>query len=225
MLSVNSQGLRGADERVDVLHYLDNLKAKIVCLQDTHWLDSDIKLIKQLWQGECLINEKKTNARGVAILFKSDLENQILSSYKDTNGNVILTDLALSECKVRLINIYASNSDRPEFFNSLHTLIYESETEHVIIRGDFNLVLDQFLDGNNYKTINNPKSRSILLESLETYNLFDTYRYFHRETRRYTWRRKNPLQQARLDYIFVTNGLLDYIDSEMQNRHDPSTNR
>ena len=70
---------------------------------------------------------KKTNARGVAILFKSDFEYQILSSYKDTDGNVILT-LALSECKVRLINIYAPNSDRPEFFNSLNNLIYESET-------------------------------------------------------------------------------------------------
>ena len=69
------------------------------------------------------------------------------------------------------------------------------------------------MDASNYKATNNPKSRSLLLQSLETYNLTDTYRYFHRETRRYTWWRKNPLQQARLDHTFVTNGPLDYIDN------------
>ena len=39
VLSVNCQGLRIMDKRIDVLHYLDNLKANIICLQDTHWLD------------------------------------------------------------------------------------------------------------------------------------------------------------------------------------------
>ena len=51
VLSVNCQGLRGKEKRNDVLHYLGNLGAGIICLQDTHWLDMDLKLIKQLWKG------------------------------------------------------------------------------------------------------------------------------------------------------------------------------
>ena len=52
VLSVNCQGLRGKDKRNDVLHYLENLGAGIICLQDTHWIDTDLKLIKQLWKGD-----------------------------------------------------------------------------------------------------------------------------------------------------------------------------
>ena len=58
VLSVNCQGLRGKEKRNDVSHYLENLGAGIICLQDTHWLDIDLKLIKQLWKGDCVINGK-----------------------------------------------------------------------------------------------------------------------------------------------------------------------
>ena len=48
---------------------------------------------------------------------------------------------------------------------------------------------------------------------MNTCNMTDVFRYLHKETKRYTWRRKRPMQQARLDYIIVSNGLLDYIHS------------
>ena len=40
----------------------------------------------------------------------------------------------------------------------------------------------------------------------------DIFRYFHQKTRRYTWRRKNPVQ-ARLDYIISSNSILNIINS------------
>ena len=122
-------------------------------------------------------------------------------------------DLSLNDCTVKVINIYAPNSDRPEFFSQIKDLITSSETDHVIVCGDYNLALDPSLDTYRYKHINNPKSRELLLQLMNTCNMTDVFRYLHKETKRYTWRRKRPMQQAHLDYIIVSNGLLDYIHS------------
>ena len=99
------------------------------------------------------------------------------------------------------------------FFYKISDLIAKSQEDHVIICGDFNLALDPSLDVNNYKAINNPKSRALLVNTMNDHNLTDTFRYFHQKTRRYTWRRKNRVQQARLNYIISTNSILNIINS------------
>ena len=68
IISANCQGLRDINKRTDVLHYFAEIGPDILCLQDTHWLSEDQKLIKPLWEGECLLNGSQTNSRGVAIL-------------------------------------------------------------------------------------------------------------------------------------------------------------
>ena len=73
VLSVNCQGLRNKEKRNDVLNYLGSLQAGIICLQDTHWTDSDIRVIKQAWNGELYIKGEKSNSRGVAILTRGSL--------------------------------------------------------------------------------------------------------------------------------------------------------
>ena len=42
-------------------------------------------------------------------------------------------------------------------------------------------------------------------------NLFDTFRELHPSLRRYTWRRKTPLKQSRLDFFLVTENIVNSI--------------
>ena len=42
-------------------------------------------------------------------------------------------------------------------------------------------------------------------------NLCDIYRRLHPTTRRYTWRRKNPVKQSRLDFFLASNSILDIV--------------
>ena len=56
LLSANCQGLGDVTKRVDVLNYLDQLKGDIICLQDTHWTEKDIKKIKNLWPGDVFLS-------------------------------------------------------------------------------------------------------------------------------------------------------------------------
>ena len=78
--------------------------------------------------------------------------------------------------------------------------------------GDFNLVLNPRMDCSNYVSINNPNARQTLIETLNTYNLKDAFRYFNPDTSRFTWRRRNPIKQAHLDYYIVSNPFTDLID-------------
>ena len=71
----------------------------------------------------------------------------------------------------------------------------------IIWCGDFNLVLNPKLDYKNYKTINNKNAREKLLDIINEEHFVDPYSDAHPQLKRYTLRRKQPLQQARLDFL------------------------
>ena len=50
------------------------------------------------------------------------------------------------------------------------------------------------------------------MNMMEEYNLVDTFRYFHPEIKRFTWRRQNPLKQARLDYLIASSSFTDLVN-------------
>ena len=129
------------------------------------------------------------------------------------DGNLLILDLNIASISVRLINIYAPNLDTPDFFQNLAEFIDQNKQDYLVICGDFNLVMNPNLDSYNYVSINNPKSRNLALQILETYNLTDVFRYMHPDTKRYTWRRKNPIKQARLDYFIVSGCFTDIVTS------------
>ena len=62
-----------------------------------------------------------------------------------------------------------------------------------------------------------PQVLSCLHRGFETYvtnllresNLVDLFRYFHPDKTRYTWRQRNKLKQARLDYFIVSSSFTD----------------
>ena len=47
ILSVNCQGLRDLKKCTDVMNYLTEQNPDIICLQDTHWMNDDLKSIKK----------------------------------------------------------------------------------------------------------------------------------------------------------------------------------
>ena len=115
VLSANCQGLQNFQKCFDVLNYFKTLGVNILCLQDTHWIQYDLSRIKNIWGKNCYINGFKTNARGVAILINDSTEFEVESKQEDKNGNMLCLNLKLNSIKILLINIYAPNSDTPDF--------------------------------------------------------------------------------------------------------------
>ena len=48
---------------------------------------------------------------------------------------------------------------------------------------------------------------------MSTYNLKDAFRHLNPETKQYTWKRKNFLQFAQLDYFLISQSLTDLISN------------
>ena len=211
VLSANCQGLQNKQKRVDVLQYLRETNANIICLQDTHWTKADIPSIKSIWGNTCYIHGKRSNARGVAILITDNFEYEVLESNFDVNGNYICLTLKLNALIFNLVTIYAPNNDSPEFFTEIQNVVQKNESDYNIICGDYNLILDQALDSNNYKHVNNPKARSTVLSMMSNLSLSDIYRQLHPTCQRYTWRKRNPLKQARLDFFLITDTMSDLV--------------
>lgn len=105
------------------------------------------------------------------------------------------------------MTIYGPNEDCPKCYENISDII-SNLSNNVIIVGDFNLVLDPSIDYFNYLHINNPKARQVVLEQMNTHNLIYIYREFYPDIKRYTRRKPNPLRQARLDFILVSNSLI-----------------
>ena len=107
--------------------------------------------------------------------------------------------------------MYGPNKDNPTFYENVFKSIADMGNELYIICGDFNLTLNPNIDCFNYKHINNPKARNFITNMIKENNLFDTFRELHPYLRRYTWRRKTPLKQSRLDFFLVTENIVNSI--------------
>ena len=143
--------------------------------------------------------------------FGKNLEYKIHKQIKDNEGNFLVVDVTAQHQRFTLINIYGPNSDSPSFFKKIIQHLEEIGNSDYIICGDFNLVLDPYIDCSNYKNINNPKSRELLLDYMETNDIIDPFRESNPQLKRYTWRRRNPLKQARLDFFLTSESMSQYI--------------
>ena len=110
--------------------------------------------------------------------------------------------------KILLVNVYGPNKDNPQFYEKLTKKIYEYNINNTICCGDWNLVVDESNDYQNYKHVNNPKAREVVKEMMELLNLTDIWRDNNPEIKRFTWRKQNPFQQARLDYFLLSEYLI-----------------
>ena len=163
-----------------------------------------------MWNGECLFSNYTSNSRGVAILFGKNFEYKIHQHIRDNEGNFLIVDITAQNQRFTLVNIYGPNNDNPIFFQNIFQYTEEIGNVDFILCGDFNLIIDSEIDCFNYKNINNPKARDKLLEFIDTYHIIDPFREKCPLLKQYTWRRRNPIKQARLDFFLTSEGLSQF---------------
>ena len=134
-------------------------------------------------------------------MIDKNVEYTIHKQTIDIGGNYIVLDITVCNQRLTLINIYGPNNDDPVFFQNIANLIDITNNDKYILYGDYNCILDPILDSYNYKHVNNPKARDKVIEMINTNNMIDPFRENFPKLKRYTWRKKNPLKQARLDYF------------------------
>jgi exonuclease III len=209
--SCNCQGLSDFQKRRDVFQHLRQLKFNVYFIQDSHFKPSLEKQIRSEWGYESYFASHSSQSRGVAILFNNNFDFKIHKIIRDPNGNFLILNLTTMNQDLTLVNIYGPNKDNPDFYEHIQNLLQDMDKTHIIMAGDWNLVLDPTKDYNNYKHINNPKAQDKVLEMSVDLQLVDVWREINPDIQRFTWRRTTPLQQARLDFYFISESLLSYV--------------
>ena len=188
---------------------MSNLTADIIFLQETH---SDLKNCK-LWEQEnrCkwVCSHGTTNSRGVAIVFNSNFKNKIkiTQTITDDNGRLVICKIEYEEKMFTLCNIYGPNVDNTTLMNQLHEELIASDSENLIVGGDFNFVLDDSHDAKN-RMPSHPQSKDKLNQIIDDLELSDAWRISHPDTFGYTWHRLTPNAIfSRLDWFMVNVGL------------------
>ena len=126
------------------------------------------------------------------VLINNNFDQEVTKVIRDTNGNFIILEIIVQKQKITLANIYGPNEDKPQFYINLKQKIDELSNDNVIICGDWNLVIDPNVDTENYKSINNPNARSVVVNFLDELEYMDAWRLLNDDKKGFTWRRLQP---------------------------------
>ena len=140
--------------------------ASIIIMQETHSTIECESVWESEWGGKIIYAHGTSSARGIALLTTKEFYSRISNIYTSPDGRMIIVDICEFQQTITLVAIYAPNEDFPSFFKNIDQLIQE-RSEHKIIIGDYNLVLNvqkdregaatavNFLGGHLYQLIFN----------------------------------------------------------------------
>ena len=210
----NINGASNYEKLKDTFDYIRRKDIDIILLQETHWKTESENYIRSIWGYNCFICGNSNASKGVAIVFKNTFTYKINRVIRDMEGgSYIVLDLSIFDERYIIVNIYGpSERDTPDFFTNIFQKIEDTGCRQVMIGGDWNVVLNPNIDTRNYRGFNTrQRSRQIIKQKMEFLDLVDIYRKVFPDKKAYTWRRFNTTQQSRLDYILISDNLVDKV--------------
>lgn len=221
IVSYNVRGIRNQIKRRKVIRYLHERKYDIVFIQESHCTNADQKMWENEWGGKAFFSHGSSEAKGVGIWIKKNSPIQITECKKDIEGHFIILDISYEGHGYTLVNVYAPNSDSPDYFKGVFQHMEQVQNDYKIIGGDFNLALkEQDLRG----AANGIHAHRDSIQFLEQYmlneDLVDIWRDQHGDEQRYTYNRDRPQKYfARLDFFLVSKSLVPFVESSINTQY------
>ena len=213
--SLNVRGLQCQKKMKSVFEWLKQYKNSIILLQETHSSKDIEKIWASQWNGSIYYSHGTTAAAGVCILLPNTFDFQEKVLYSDINGRIIALEIKVNDVNFVVCNVYAPTKNHENaqlaFLHELENCL--SQTQHLILGGDWNTILDKDIDKKGGLTeITNRKYHSKLQAIMEIYDLTDCWRIYHPNKRKFTWFQHKPSVQCRLDFWLISSELLNIID-------------
>ena len=165
------------------------------------------------------------HSKGVLVLVKNNLDFNLQTVRTDPEGRYIMLDAIIQYSRYCLLNIYAPNkcSELIQFFQNISKETAECDSL-TIVGGDFNVILDEVLDGREGNK-KRKESAKYVEELYVEHDLIDISRIRNPSETRFTWRQKTPIIQIRLEYWLVSDCLqvdIDTVDITTATKSDHS---
>ena len=222
ILSLNTRGIGGqmnSPKRRKVFNYLKKHSSSksIIFLQETHGTEraeNEWTNQRRCGRGSIFFSHGTSDTKCVLIAFREALEIKVKSIFRDKNGRYLILKAIIQNKLIVLVNYYAPNDEGSQIstLSVMNEIINQLELDPntAIVWGeDFNLIFDTNLDADGGKPQLKVNSLSKLLSITEENDLF---RVRCPNGKRFTWQRKNPFKQRRLDYFFISDTLQDIVE-------------
>lgn len=152
-----------------------------------------------------------SKARGVSILIRKNIPFQHLSTKQDINGRYLIVTGTILEKHVTFVNLYAPNFDDPHFFRSVFNIIPDVDSTHLIIGGDFNCILDPFMDRYSPSPPKPSNAATVLNNLIHSLNILDIWRLQHPTDKDYSFFSNIHNSYTRIDYFLTDSKLTSKI--------------
>ena len=218
VLTLNCNGLGDSKKRQKVFNYIhDKMKHGFCFLQETHSVPHLEKKWINQWNGKFFFSHGSSNSTGCAIGFSKKLNVKIVKESKDNNGRFLILEVIIDDEKFLLINLYNDNNEggQLQVLDTLSKKLEEHDPDgecKPIFGGDFNLIFDTILDSSGGNPTLKKRSLTNLMKIIDKLDACDIFRVRFPDLKRFTFHRKNPLIQRRLDYIFISNNIQEHIE-------------
>ncbi len=209
LCTFNCRGLQDYCKRRKVFHYMRSIDSDIIFLQETHSAIYDEKFWKTQWGEHAWFCSYSSNSRGVAILIRKSVKVVFDDSFCDPEGRFLILSVKMNDLPVLLVNVYAPNHDDPDFFLDVFAKIDQFNYTSLIVGGDFNAVLGPLDYQGGRPHHSNSKASDMISILMEELDLLDVWRHFHPAQRQCSRHQVNPKVLSRLDFILVSNNLID----------------
>ena len=211
--SFNCNGMGGKSKRDLVLNWLKLKDDQIIFIQETHSTKHTENDWSKSWEGDILFNHGQSNSTGVSILFKKGVlgDIKILNHVNIVPGRAMIVEIDYLGTIFGLVNVYCPNSDDTDFLNKVFLEACSiSNSENLILGGDWNTVIDNELDKTGGAPAHSNKNCQALLNSIMAdWGLSDIYRLNNPEARLYTHVDRQYNTQTRLDFFLVDDRLVN----------------
>lgn len=203
----NVKGLNEPVKRGKILSHLKSLSSDIMFLQETHLKRYAHVRLRCKWIGQIYHSNFSAKSRGTAILIRKGVPFKHNQTISDKEGRYVIVVGEVFSVPRTLVNVYGPNCDKPEFFKKLFDLIPDISDTNLIIGGDFNCVLDPYLDKSSSKIVSSNSSK-FLNTYISNSNMFDVWRVLYPTNRDYSFHSQVHNVYSRIDYFILDGKLL-----------------
>ena len=217
-MSLNVNGIRGYGKCIKLFSkyvYKESLypKPDVICLQETHISPDIEQRILNITNLDMCFANFRCDAGGLIVGFRRSLDYTVFNyeAFTEGNSHILVVDCIIKGQQCVIVNCYFHAWDTVAKVCSLLVEILRPYLDRqVILCGDFNAVMDLDLDtavpacrSISYKSRNRQ-----LKDFVEHAGLWDSWRVFNPNTKRYTHFRTQT-KGARIDHIFVNEALVN----------------
>lgn len=148
-----------------------------------------------------------TRQRGVFILIHRNISLTHTSTITDPDGRYIILNALIYNTSLTIANIYGPNTDDPPFFHRFFTSLSNFTDSKIIIRGDFNTVLNPAIDRSGI-TSRRWHSTETIKQYMEEVGLDDSWRLHNPTAKIFSY--YSPLHHSfsHIDYFLTSKSII-----------------